>query len=95
MAAGERRAASAAEIREDFEIIDEKQIPNSAELRNEEKEKTEEARWSAPILSLAKRASENLALSYGQALKSAPLVGLIAKPLSNDSTAKTSMAMLI
>uniref|UniRef100_A0A8C4UPJ3 RUN and FYVE domain-containing protein 1 n=1 Tax=Falco tinnunculus TaxID=100819 RepID=A0A8C4UPJ3_FALTI len=61
MAEGERRTASAAEIKEDFEIIDKKQIPNATELKNEEKEKTEEARWSAPILSLAKKASENLA----------------------------------
>ncbi|NXL45370.1 RUFY1 protein, partial [Podilymbus podiceps] len=77
-------------IKEDFEIIDKKQIPNTAELKNEEKEKAEEARWSAPILSLAKKASENLALSYGNALKSASLVGFISKPVSNDSTAKTS-----
>uniref|UniRef100_A0A8C0AUP7 RUN and FYVE domain-containing protein 1 n=1 Tax=Buteo japonicus TaxID=224669 RepID=A0A8C0AUP7_9AVES len=73
MAEGESCTASAAEIKEDFEIIDRKQIPNAAELKNEEKEKTEEARWSAPILSLAKKASENLALSYGNALKSASL----------------------
>uniref|UniRef100_A0A8C4URY0 RUN and FYVE domain containing 1 n=1 Tax=Falco tinnunculus TaxID=100819 RepID=A0A8C4URY0_FALTI len=72
MAEGERRTASAAEIKEDFEIIDKKQIPNATELKNEEKEKTEEARWSAPILSLAKKASENLALSYGSALKRSP-----------------------
>uniref|UniRef100_A0A8C4UNB2 RUN and FYVE domain containing 1 n=2 Tax=Falco tinnunculus TaxID=100819 RepID=A0A8C4UNB2_FALTI len=76
-----KRTASAAEIKEDFEIIDKKQIPNATELKNEEKEKTEEARWSAPILSLAKKASENLALSYGSALKSASLVGFISKPV--------------
>ncbi|NXU73792.1 RUFY1 protein, partial [Oreotrochilus melanogaster] len=77
-------------VKEDFEIIDKTQIPAAAELKNEEKEKTEEGRWSAPILSLAKKASENLALSYGNALKSASLVGLIPKPVSTDSTAKTS-----
>uniref|UniRef100_A0A8C0EKK1 RUN and FYVE domain-containing protein 1 n=1 Tax=Bubo bubo TaxID=30461 RepID=A0A8C0EKK1_BUBBB len=65
MAEGESCTASAAEIKEDFEIIDKKQIPNTTELKSEEKEKTEEARWSAPILSLAKKASENLALGYG------------------------------
>lgn len=95
MAEGESCTASAAEIKEDFEIIDRKQIPNTTELKNEEKEKTEEAKWSAPILSLAKKASENLALSYGNALKSASLVGFISKPVSNDSTAKTSMVMFI
>lgn len=95
MAEGERCTAPAAHSGDDFEIIDKKQIPTAAELKNEEKEKTEEARWSAPILSLAKKASENLALGYGSALKSAALVGFIAKPVSNDSPAKTSMVMLI
>ncbi|KAF4790859.1 RUN and FYVE domain-containing protein 1 [Turdus rufiventris] len=90
MAAGERRAAPAAGKEEDFEIIDKKQLPDAAELRNEEKTKAEEARWSAPILSLARKASENLALSYGSALKSASLVGLVSKPGSSDSPAKTS-----
>uniref|UniRef100_A0A8C8B155 RUN and FYVE domain-containing protein 1 n=1 Tax=Otus sunia TaxID=257818 RepID=A0A8C8B155_9STRI len=82
MAEGESCTASTAEIKEDFEIIDKKQIPNTTELKSEEKEKTEEARWSAPILSLAKKASENLALGYGNALKSAALVGFISKPVS-------------
>lgn len=95
MAAGERRAAPAAGKEEDFEIIDKKQLPDAAELRNEEKTKAEEARWSAPILSLARKASENLALSYGSALKSASLVGLVSKPGSSDSPAKTSTAPLL
>ncbi|KAM4763969.1 RUN and FYVE domain-containing protein 1 isoform 2-T2 [Cyanocitta cristata] len=90
MAAGERRAAPAAGEEEDFEVIDKKQLPDAAELRNEEKAKPEEARWSAPILSLAKKASENLALSYGSALKSASLVGLVSKSGSSDSPAKTN-----
>ncbi|XP_075365707.1 RUN and FYVE domain-containing protein 1 isoform X1 [Mycteria americana] len=90
MAEGESCTPSAAEIKEDFEIIDKNQIPNTAEVKNEQKEKTDEARWSAPILSLAKKASENLVLSYGNALKSASLVGFIPKAVSNDSTAKTS-----
>lgn len=94
MAEGESCAAAAAEIK-DFEIVDRNQIPSAAELKHEEKEKTEEGRWSAPILSLAKKASENLALSYGNALKSASLVGFIPKAVSNDSTAKTSMVTLI
>ncbi|RMB96736.1 hypothetical protein DUI87_26801 [Hirundo rustica rustica] len=90
MAAGEPRAAPAGGKEEDFEIIDKKQLPDAAELRNEEKAKPEEARWSAPILSLARKASENLALGYGSALKSASLVGLVSKPGSSDSPAKTS-----
>lgn len=95
MAAGERGAAPAAGKEEDFEIIDKKQLPDAAELRNEEKAKPEEGRWSAPILSLARKASENLALSYGSALKSASLVGLVSKPGSSDSPAKTSTAPLL
>uniref|UniRef100_A0A8B9BBW0 RUN and FYVE domain-containing protein 1 n=1 Tax=Anser brachyrhynchus TaxID=132585 RepID=A0A8B9BBW0_9AVES len=70
MADGEKCTAAAAGRQEDFEIIDKNQIPSATQLKNEEKEKAaEEARWSAPILSLAKKASENLALSYGNALK--------------------------
>nr|XP_013808945.1 PREDICTED: RUN and FYVE domain-containing protein 1 isoform X2 [Apteryx mantelli mantelli] len=92
MAEGESCSPSAADQKEDFEIIDKNLIPNATELKNEGKEKTaEEARWSAPILSLAKKASENLALSYGNALKSASLVGFISKPVSNDNTAKTTV----
>uniref|UniRef100_A0A663MUQ3 RUN and FYVE domain-containing protein 1 n=1 Tax=Athene cunicularia TaxID=194338 RepID=A0A663MUQ3_ATHCN len=88
MAEGESCTAPAAEIKEDFEIIDKKQIPNTTELKSEEKEKTEEARWSAPILSLAKKASENLALGYGNALKSAALVGFISKPVRGFAPAR-------
>ncbi|KAK2542739.1 Rufy1 [Columba guinea] len=90
MAALERRAASAAESKEDFEIIDKNQVPNAAELKSEEAEKAEEARWSAPILSLARKASENLALGYGSALRSASLAGLIPRAAGTDSTARTS-----
>uniref|UniRef100_A0A8C6N7F2 RUN and FYVE domain-containing protein 1 n=3 Tax=Melopsittacus undulatus TaxID=13146 RepID=A0A8C6N7F2_MELUD len=90
MAEGESCIASAAERKEDIEIIYKTQIPNASELKNQEQGRTEEGRWSAPILSLAKKASENLALSYGHALKSASLVGFMSKPVSNDSTAKTS-----
>uniref|UniRef100_A0A8D0H9A2 RUN and FYVE domain containing 1 n=1 Tax=Sphenodon punctatus TaxID=8508 RepID=A0A8D0H9A2_SPHPU len=91
MAEGEACNASAPEQREDFEIIDRNQIPNISEIKHEEKEKSaEEAGWSSPIVSLAKKASENFAVTYGNALKSAALVGLIPKPVSNDSTAKTT-----
>ncbi|OXB76205.1 UNVERIFIED_CONTAM: hypothetical protein H355_016783 [Colinus virginianus] len=96
MADGERRSAGAVGIEEDFEIVGGQRVPGAAQLKGVEKEKAaEEAKWSAPILSLAKKASENLALSYGSALKSAASVGLISKAVSNDSTAKTSMAMSI
>ncbi|XP_010216732.1 PREDICTED: RUN and FYVE domain-containing protein 1 [Tinamus guttatus] len=91
MADGESCSPAGAERGEDFEIIDKSLIPNPAELRNEGREKAaEEARWSAPIFSLAKKASENLALSYGHALKSAALVGFMSKPVGSDSTARTT-----
>ncbi|XP_019390732.1 PREDICTED: RUN and FYVE domain-containing protein 1 isoform X2 [Crocodylus porosus] len=92
MAEGESCNASAREQKEDFEIVDRNQIPNVTELKSGEKEKTgAEAGWSAPIFSLAKKASENLSVSYGNALKSAALVGLVSKQVSNDSTAKTTL----
>ncbi|XP_032064636.1 RUN and FYVE domain-containing protein 1 isoform X1 [Thamnophis elegans] len=83
---GEELAAGS---REDFEVVDCAQIPSPSELKSDGKERgSPDASWSAPILSLAKKASENLAVSYGNALKSAASVGLIPKPLSNDSSAK-------
>ncbi|XP_039196740.1 RUN and FYVE domain-containing protein 1 isoform X2 [Crotalus tigris] len=79
----------AAESREDFEVVDRAQIPSASDLRSDGKERgAADASWSAPIFSLAKKASENLSVSYGNALKSAASVGLIPKPLSNDSPAK-------
>lgn len=86
----------AAESREDFEVVDGAQIPSASELKSDGKERgAADASWSAPIFSLAKKASENLSVSYGNALKSAASVGLIPKPLSNDSPAKQSTAMFI
>ncbi|KAM3845405.1 RUN and FYVE domain-containing protein 1 isoform 2-T2 [Vipera latastei] len=79
----------AAESREDFEVVDRAQIPSASELKSDGRERRgADASWSAPIFSLAKKASENLSVSYGNALKSAASVGLIPKPLSNDSPAK-------
>ncbi|XP_026552345.1 RUN and FYVE domain-containing protein 1 isoform X2 [Pseudonaja textilis] len=75
--------------REDFEVVDRAQIPSASQLKSDGKERgSPDASWSAPIFSLAKKASENLVVSYGNALKSAASVGLIPKPLSNDSPAK-------
>uniref|UniRef100_A0A8C9EV62 FYVE-type domain-containing protein n=1 Tax=Pavo cristatus TaxID=9049 RepID=A0A8C9EV62_PAVCR len=88
------RCQRAADSSEDFEIIDKRQVPDTAELKNVEKEK-EEAKWSAPILSLAKKASENLALSYGSALKSAASVGLISKAVTARHHAMEERANLM
>ncbi|XP_063148297.1 RUN and FYVE domain-containing protein 1 isoform X2 [Candoia aspera] len=88
-AEGQSGEVPAAEPREEFEVVDSAQIPSASELKSDGKEKGgPDASWSAPIFSLAKRASENLAVSYGNALKSAASVGLIPKPVSNDSPAK-------
>ncbi|KAM6470216.1 RUN and FYVE domain-containing protein 1 isoform 6-T6 [Liasis olivaceus] len=88
-AEGQSGDGPAAEAREDFEVIDSAQIPSASDLKSNGKERGgPDASWSAPIFSLAKRASENLAVSYGNALKSAASVGLIHKPVSNDSPAK-------
>lgn len=96
MAEGENCKVTAAEQKEDFEIIDRTHIPSTSELKSDGKERLDEdSPWSAPIFSFAKKASENLAVSYGNALKSAALVGLIPKPVSNDSTAKLSMVMFL
>uniref|UniRef100_A0A6J0SPS3 RUN and FYVE domain-containing protein 1 isoform X2 n=1 Tax=Pogona vitticeps TaxID=103695 RepID=A0A6J0SPS3_9SAUR len=87
-AGGSSLPPAAAEQKEDFEVIDRTQVPGTAELRSEGKERgAEDSGWSSPIFSLAKKASENLAASYGSALKSAALVGLMPKTVSNDSTA--------
>uniref|UniRef100_A0ACB8EJI8 Uncharacterized protein n=1 Tax=Sphaerodactylus townsendi TaxID=933632 RepID=A0ACB8EJI8_9SAUR len=92
MAEGENCKVSPAEQKEDFEVIDSSQIPSTSELRSDGKERTaEDSPWPAPIVSFARKASENLAVSYGNALKSAALVGLIPKPVSNDSTAKLNL----
>ncbi|XP_058023248.1 RUN and FYVE domain-containing protein 1 isoform X3 [Ahaetulla prasina] len=86
---GQNGEEFAAGSREDFEVVDRAQIPSASELKSDGKEKgAPDGSWSAPIFSLAKKASENLAVSYGNALKSAASVGLIPKPLSNDSPAK-------
>lgn len=96
MAEGESAEVPAVEQKEDFEVIDRAQVPCASELKSDGKERVaEDSGWSAPILSLAKKASENLAVSYGNALKSAALAGLVPKPVSNDSAAKQSMAMFI
>nr|XP_020638385.1 RUN and FYVE domain-containing protein 1 isoform X1 [Pogona vitticeps] len=87
-AGGSSLPPATAEQKEDFEVIDRTQVPGTAELRSEGKERgAEDSGWSSPIFSLAKKASENLAASYGSALKSAALVGLMPKTVSNDSTA--------
>nr|XP_060621373.1 RUN and FYVE domain-containing protein 1 isoform X1 [Anolis sagrei ordinatus] len=85
MAEGE----GAAEQRGAPEVLGGAQAPDTSELPSDGPEESVEGpAWSAPLLSLAKRASENLAAGYGSALKSAALVGLMPKPVSPDSAAK-------
>ncbi|XP_036606654.1 RUN and FYVE domain-containing protein 1 isoform X1 [Trichosurus vulpecula] len=74
MAEGEAGGSRSVDPREDFEIIDRTQIPPASEVRSEVGGKAaagDDAGWSHPILSLAKKASENFSVSCGHALRSA------------------------
>ncbi|XP_031809393.1 RUN and FYVE domain-containing protein 1 isoform X2 [Sarcophilus harrisii] len=74
MAEGEAAHSPAVDPREDFEIVDRTGIPPAHEARSEAGAKAtagDEAGWSRPILSLARKASENFSASCGHALRSA------------------------
>uniref|UniRef100_A0A5F8HB02 RUN and FYVE domain containing 1 n=1 Tax=Monodelphis domestica TaxID=13616 RepID=A0A5F8HB02_MONDO len=74
MAEGEAGGSPGVDPREDFEIIDQTQIPSASEVGGEAGGKAatrDDVSWSRPILSLAKKASENFSVSCGHALRSA------------------------
>ncbi|XP_078006649.1 RUN and FYVE domain-containing protein 1 isoform X3 [Phascolarctos cinereus] len=74
MAEGEAGGSPDVDPREDFEIIDRTQIPPASELRGGAGGKAaagDDAGWSHPFFSLARKASENLSVSCGHALRSA------------------------
>lgn len=58
--------AAALESGEEFEIVDRSQLPSPGELRSAARHG-----WSAPILTLARRATGNLSASCGSALRAA------------------------
>ncbi|KAL4684397.1 hypothetical protein H8959_022091 [Pygathrix nigripes] len=59
---------------EEFEIVDRSQLPGPGDLRNATRPRAAEG-WSAPILTLARRATGNLSASCGSALRAAAGLG--------------------
>ncbi|XP_052052564.1 RUN and FYVE domain-containing protein 1 isoform X2 [Apodemus sylvaticus] len=59
---------------EEFEIVDRSQLPSPGELRSASRPRAADS-WSAPILTLARRATGNLSASCGSALRAAAGLG--------------------
>ncbi|XP_019572515.2 RUN and FYVE domain-containing protein 1 [Rhinolophus sinicus] len=60
---------------EEFEIVDRSQLPGPGELRSAARRRAAAEGWSAPILTLARRATGNLSASCGSALRAAAGLG--------------------
>jgi hypothetical protein len=60
---------------EEFEIVDRSQLPSPGELRSAARTRTPAESWSAPILTLARKATGNLSASCGSALRAAAGLG--------------------
>uniref|UniRef100_A0A8C5KGB8 RUN and FYVE domain-containing protein 1 n=1 Tax=Jaculus jaculus TaxID=51337 RepID=A0A8C5KGB8_JACJA len=60
---------------EEFEIVDRSQLPSAGELRDAARPRATAEGWSAPILTLARRATGNLSASCGSALRAAAGLG--------------------
>lgn len=79
MADGEDRSRAGQEPEpepgEEFEIVDRSQLPGPGELRRVAKPRAAAEGWSAPILTLARRATGNLSASCGSALRAAAGLG--------------------
>ncbi|XP_006874515.1 PREDICTED: RUN and FYVE domain-containing protein 1 [Chrysochloris asiatica] len=56
---------------EDFEIVDRNQLPNPGELKSVAQPRAATESWSAPFMTLARRATGNLSANYGSALRAA------------------------
>uniref|UniRef100_A0A8C0S179 RUN and FYVE domain-containing protein 1 n=1 Tax=Canis lupus familiaris TaxID=9615 RepID=A0A8C0S179_CANLF len=78
MAEGEDGSLAGREPRpepgEEFEIVDRSQLPSPGELRSAKPQAGSEG-WSAPILTLARKATGNLSASCGVALRAAAALG--------------------
>ncbi|KAM5300230.1 RUN and FYVE domain-containing protein 1 [Ctenodactylus gundi] len=79
----------APETGEEFEIVDRSQLPSPGELQSAARHRTVSESWSAPILTLARKATGNLSASCGSALRAA--AGLsggdgAARPASKGQT---------
>lgn len=70
---------------EEFEIVDQSQLPGPGELRSVARRRAAAEGWSAPILTLARKATGNLSASCGSALRAA--AGLGSAGGGADSTA--------
>ncbi|XP_040478551.1 RUN and FYVE domain-containing protein 1 isoform X2 [Ursus maritimus] len=73
---------------EEFEIVDRSQLPSPGELRTAAKSRTGPEGWSAPILTLARKATGNLSASCGSALRAA--AGLGGTDGGADGAARTA-----
>nr|XP_025718478.1 RUN and FYVE domain-containing protein 1 isoform X3 [Callorhinus ursinus] len=73
---------------EEFEIVDRSQLPSPGELRSAAKSRTGPEGWSAPILTLARKATGNLSASCGSALRAA--AGLGGADGGADGAARTA-----
>ncbi|XP_019516942.1 PREDICTED: RUN and FYVE domain-containing protein 1 isoform X1 [Hipposideros armiger] len=60
---------------EEFEIVDQSQLPGPGELRSVARRRAAAEGWSAPILTLARKATGNLSASCGSALRAAAGLG--------------------
>lgn len=60
---------------EEFEIVDRSQLPGPGELRSAARPRAAADGWSAPILTLARRATGTLSASCGSALRAAAGLG--------------------
>ncbi|XP_020742491.2 RUN and FYVE domain-containing protein 1 isoform X2 [Odocoileus virginianus] len=60
---------------EEFEIVDRSQVPGPGELRRAAKSRAATEGWSAPILTLARKATGTLSASCGSALRAAASLG--------------------
>lgn len=56
---------------EEFEIVDRSQLPGPGEQQSAAKARAAAEGWSAPILTLARKATGNLSASCGSALRAA------------------------
>ncbi|KAM5302255.1 RUN and FYVE domain-containing protein 1 isoform 1-T1 [Glossophaga mutica] len=60
---------------EEFEIVDRSQLPGPGDLQSAARRRAAAEGWSAPILTLARRATGNLSASCGSALRAAAGLG--------------------
>ncbi|XP_053768234.1 RUN and FYVE domain-containing protein 1 isoform X2 [Desmodus rotundus] len=63
------------ELGEEFEIVDRSQLPGPGDLQGAARRRAAAEGWSAPILTLARKATGNLSASCGSALRAAAGLG--------------------